>query len=88
MAGEQTPVNSTDERGEGAPSRCVTYSHRPVTPILCHKYNKGCVLIQIMGKTIKVSNHAHSKLAEYRDAREHTSFDSALREMLREVENE
>jgi len=30
-AGEQTPVTSTSERGEVAPSRDVTYSHSPVT---------------------------------------------------------
>jgi len=41
-----------------------------------------------MGKTIKVSDHVHGKLAEYRDSREHTSFDSALRELLREAEYE
>lgn len=38
--------------------------------------------------TIKISDVVHDELTEYRDKHEHTSYDSAVRELLREVENE
>jgi len=41
-----------------------------------------------MGKTIKISDVVHAELEQYKDEHEHTSFDSALREILHEVEDE
>lgn len=38
--------------------------------------------------TIALSDHVHERLAEYRDQYEHTSYDSAVRELLREAEDE
>jgi len=41
-----------------------------------------------MATTIQVSDGVHVKLTAYRDRHEHTSMDSALREILREVDHE
>lgn len=38
--------------------------------------------------TISLSEVVHEKLTEYRDQHQHTSYDSAVRELLREVEDE
>lgn len=38
--------------------------------------------------TIKLSEYVHTELAEYRDRYEHTSYDSAVRELLREVSDD
>lgn len=38
--------------------------------------------------TISLSGVVHERLEEYRDEYEHTSFDSAVRELLNEVEHE
>lgn len=38
--------------------------------------------------TIKVSDVVHERLETYRDSHEHTSYDSAIRELLQEVNDE
>jgi len=38
-------------------------------------------------ETVKLSPEAKAELETYRDARNHTSFDSAVRELLDEVQN-
>lgn len=38
--------------------------------------------------TIKVSEVVHKRLEEYRDNHQHTSYDSAIRELLREAGDE
>jgi len=37
-----------------------------------------------LGNTVKLSDPAYERLKEFRDAHEHTSFDSAIRELLTE----
>jgi len=82
-AGKQTPVGSTDERGEGAAYRSETYSHRPDTQGLCRNNNKSCAPRMVMAdKTIGISDEVHERLTEYRDDHGHSSFDSAIRELL------
>ena len=39
-----------------------------------------------LDKTLKVSGVTHDKLREYKDEREHSSFDSAIRELLSEAD--
>jgi len=39
-------------------------------------------------ETVKLSPEAKTELEAYRDARNHTSFDSAVRELLDEVEQD
>jgi len=38
--------------------------------------------------TISLSEVVHEQLTEYRDDHQHTSYDSAVRELLREVDDE
>lgn len=38
--------------------------------------------------TIKISDVVHEDLAQYKQQHEHTSFDSAVRELLRRVDDE
>jgi len=36
-----------------------------------------------MSKTVKVGDKTHEKLEDFRDEQDHTSMDSAIRQMLR-----
>jgi len=38
--------------------------------------------------TISLSDVVHDELTEYRDQHQHTSYDSAVRELLRKVDDE
>jgi len=39
-------------------------------------------------KTVKVADVTHTELQEFKEARQHTSFDSAIRELLAQVDND
>jgi len=39
-------------------------------------------------KTVKVADVTHSDLEEFKETRQHTSFDSAIRELLAQVDDD
>ncbi|WP_275039570.1 hypothetical protein [Natrinema versiforme] len=41
-----------------------------------------------MGKTITVSDHVYEMLSELKDEKDHQTFDSAIREVLRDADHE
>jgi len=39
-------------------------------------------------KTVKIAEVTHEQLSQFKDEQQHTSFDSAVRELLSEYEND